>query len=70
MHSYGIIETNWEDSSLDGLGAMVGAWRCATEAAKTTVPLAEIDLMQDIRRYNEVDCKVMMEIVTYLRQNH
>lgn len=70
MHNNGLIQTSWEDSPLDGLGAMVGAWRSAAEAAERGVPLAEIDLMQGIRDYNEVDCKVMMEIVKYLRSNH
>ena len=28
------------------------------------------DLMQAITHYNEVDCKVMMEIVRHLRRNH
>ena len=29
-----------------------------------------LPLMDEIARYNEVDCKVMMEIVRYLRANH
>ena len=49
---------------------MVGAWWCAEEAQRTGVPMSRIDLMQDIICYNEVDCKVMMEIVRYLRENH
>ena len=28
MRANGLIETGWEDSQVDGLGAMVGAWRC------------------------------------------
>ena len=70
MRSHGFIETQWADGPVDGLGAMVGAWWCADEAKKLGVSLREIDLMQSIERYNEVDCKVMMEIVRYLRQNH
>ena len=70
MHKHVLIETCWEDSSLDGLGAMIGAWRCAREAAERGVRLIDVELMQEIRRYNEVDCKVMMEIVKYLRRHH
>jgi len=70
MHDHGFIETKWEDGPVDGLGAMAGAWWCNDEAKKVGVPLQEIDLMQSIQRYNEVDCKVMMEIVCYLRLNH
>ena len=70
MHSHGPIETSWADSPVDGLGAMVGAWRCDEEARRKGVPMTELPLMQEIIRYNEVDCKVMMKIVRYLRTNH
>ena len=70
MHANGLIETLWGDGPVDGLGAMVGAWWCAEESRRTGVPMSRIDLMQDIVCYNEVDCKVMMEIVRYLRENH
>ena len=32
--------------------------------------LTDLELMQEIAAYNEVDCKVMMEIVAYLRAKH
>ena len=70
LHSHGLIETNWADSQVDGLGAMVGAWRCDEESREKRVPMTELKLMAEITRYNEVDCKVMMEIVSYLRRNH
>ena len=70
MHEHGLIETLWGDGPADGLGAMVGAWWCAAEARRTGAPMNRIDLMQNIICYNEVDCKVMMEIVQYLRENH
>ena len=70
MHNLGLIATNWSDSPVDGLGAMVGAWRCDEKRQETGTPLHEMSLMQEIARYNEVDCKVMMEIITYLRTNH
>ena len=34
MHTHGIIETDWADSPVDGLGAMVGAWRCDDQSQK------------------------------------
>ena len=49
---------------------MVGAWSCASEAAKRGCTLRETALMRDIAHYNEVDCKVMMEILRYLRLRH
>ncbi len=70
MHSNGLIETSWGDSQLDGLGAMVGAWACDEEARREGVALGETELMREIVRYNEIDCRVMEEIVHYLRTNH
>ena len=70
MRANGLIETGWEDSQVDGLGAMVGAWRCDALARGNGVPMAEIDLMDEIISYNEVDCRVMMEIIRYLRRHH
>ena len=49
---------------------MTGAWWCHDEAQERDVDLEQTDLMQEIVRYNQVDCKVMMEIIHYLRQHH
>ena len=70
FHSLGLIKTDWADSPIDGLGAMVGAWRCDEEAKEQAVPMGQLPLMNEIAHYNEVDCKVMMEIVCYLRASH
>ena len=70
MFNLGLIGTSWEQGPGDGLGAMVGGWWCADEATKLGCTLIETDLMQGIAAYNEVDCKVMMEIVRYLRDHH
>ena len=48
----------------------MGAWRCDEEAKEQGVPMSQLPLMHEVARYNEVDCKVMMEIVRYLRTNH
>ena len=69
MHSHGHITTKWGAGPTDGLGAMVGAWSCAAEATERGCSLPETELMQEIVRYNEIDCKVMMEIVSYLRRH-
>lgn len=69
MHSMGLIETTWGDGPTDGLGAMIGAWWCNTEAARLGVPMAELDLMREIAAYNEVDVRSMAEVVGWLREN-
>ncbi len=71
MRRQELIETEWDDSNpVDGLGAMIGAWRCDAEARRKGVSMTALDLMSDIAAYNEVDCKAMMEIVRYLRAHH
>lgn len=67
LHALGLIETNWENSPMDGLAAMIGAWRCDAEARAAGVRMSDLPLMHQIRAYNEVDCKVMMEILRLLR---
>lgn len=70
LHSQGLIETSWGESKVDGLGAMTGAWWCHKEARESDRRLIDTTLMQEIARYNEVDCKVMMEIMNLLRRQH
>ena len=70
LHGHGYIETDWDAGPTDGLGAMVGAWSCASEAAERGCTLGETALMGDIAHYNQVDCKVMMDILRYLRRRH
>ena len=70
LHALGLIDTEWGDGPIDGLGAMIGAWWCAHEAERLGAPMLELELMQQIRDYNEVDCRAMMEIVSYLRAHH
>ena len=66
-----LIDSTWDDASnLDGLGAMVGAFWAANEARRLGVTLDEVDIVQEIVRYNEIDCKVMMEIIAHLRRFH
>ena len=69
MHAAGLIETAWEDGPTDGLGAMVGAWWCDGEAARLGVPMGELELMREIGRYNEVDCRAMADVLGWLRAN-
>ncbi len=69
MHAAGLIETTWGDGPTDGMGAMVGAWWCDAEAARVGGSMRDLELMHEIERYNEVDCRVMAELVAWLRKN-
>lgn len=70
MANNDMIDTRWADGPTDGLGAMVGAWRCEEKAVAEGCRLIDIELMKQIRAYNEVDCKVMWEAIAYLRKHH
>jgi hypothetical protein len=52
---------------LDGLGAMTGAWWCYEEAGRRGLPVEDLDLMREIVRYNEIDCRVLMDVMGFLR---
>ncbi len=67
MHAHGLIETTWKDSSVDGLGAMVGTWWASREASRTVGDMNSIALIAEIGAYNEVDCRAMAEVVRCLR---
>ncbi len=62
LYNHGLISTTWDSSCLDGYGAMIRAFEALRSSNETVI--------RDILRYNEVDCKVLEEIVTYLRRNH
>jgi hypothetical protein len=68
LHALGHIQTHWGEGLADGAGAMAGAWNAAVEAKRTGVALGATTVMGEIARYNEVDCRVMAEILDYLRR--
>jgi len=68
LHALGHIQTHWGEGLADGAGAMVGAWNAAVEAKRKGVTLGATDVMGEIAAYNEVDCRVMAEILDYLRR--
>jgi hypothetical protein len=70
MKSHGLIETEWGDGLADGTGAMAGAWAAADIAAKNAADLGKVELMRDVSRYNEIDCRVMAEVLDHLRREH
>jgi hypothetical protein len=70
MRSHGLIETEWGEGLADGTGAMAGAWAAADIAAKDGADLAAVELMNEVSRYNEIDCRVMAEVLEHLRREH
>jgi hypothetical protein len=66
MQKHGMISTVMDSKCSSGMTAMVSAYECYnTEDEPSTC-----DVMKDIVKYNEYDCKVLWEIIRYLRNNH
>jgi hypothetical protein len=61
LYSHGMIKTTWDTKNIsDGKVAMFEAWRYYNG-------LVHQNTMEEIKRYNYIDCKVMQEIIEYLR---
>jgi hypothetical protein len=67
MYDAGFIQTTWKDGPTDGLGAMIATWSAAREAVARGLPLSQHELMVEVGHYNEVDCRVIAEILEWLR---
>jgi hypothetical protein len=70
LNKLNLIDIDWPDGTTDGLGAMAGAWWCDEQAELQGNSLTDYELMEDIRAYNEIDCKAMHEIISYMRIKH
>jgi hypothetical protein len=65
-----LIDTIWDNENpcSNGLTAMVLAWK--TYQRNALPDIHESPVIQDIITYNEMDCRVLWEIIKYLRENH
>ena len=69
MYKNSMIDTIWDNNSIcsDGNDAMFHAWKTYIH---TNTNISETHVMNDIIKYNEIDCKMIFEIINYLRDNH
>ncbi len=72
MYRNKLIQSTWPEDNIckNGLDALVLAKDCHDNAVKKNIKMRRLPLMKDIVRYNEIDCRVLYEIVTYLRKHH
>lgn len=64
MNQEGLIQTQWKESVVDGLGANM----VIINGLKSTSKLRELKNMDEVIYYNEIDCKVLLDMVNYLRK--
>ncbi len=73
MYNNKMIKTKWATNYSgvsDGFTAMIKAWNCDRDALKKDISLKKLPTIKEITKYNEVDCKVLWDIINYLRVNH
>ena len=69
MKDHNMIESSWpsDTNCSNGMGAMVTAYNCYKDSRLKGISMNQLPAMKDITAYNEIDCKVVMEIIRYLR---
>jgi len=61
MYNHNLIDSIWDSDIKSGISAMIDAIKLYNN---------DNGDFTDIIRYNEIDCKVLWEIMSYLRNNH
>lgn len=64
MRSHGMISAKIDSDCKSGMDAMVSACKFYSNNS------ANLDLIRDIAKYNEFDCKVLYEILSFLREKY
>jgi hypothetical protein len=72
FYKYGYIKSTWDNGEgiANGTDAAVSAYRTNNECIKNGTSFAKHSLTLDIIKYNEIDCRVLSEIMSYLRIHH
>ena len=71
FYDNGFIESSYTDSPINnGLNAMMYCISADIECIKSKSNLSQSLSVEQIKNYNEIDCKVICEILKYLRENH
>ena len=67
MYKNNLIKEIWQENVSDGVDAMITVWKINNE---TNLNLINDYRMNNIINYNKIDCKILHDILTYLRKNH
>jgi len=72
MYDLGMIQSKWNERSkcVDGTSAMLLGIKCEQEANTKRITIPNTTIIQDVANYNNIDCRVVYEIIKYLRDNH
>mgnify|MGYP006874406666 FL=1 len=68
---HGFIKTSYQESNVaNGLDAMVLAYQEHIKCKSNGTKFTDSKIIKDIEYYNQIDCLVLGEILTYLRASH
>ncbi len=72
LYNLGYISTFWDKSNIctDGVNAMIQAYIAYQECQHRKVDIKSSFLMENIIEYNEIDCRVLMDILQSFREKH
>ncbi len=71
MYANTMIPEIWEESYInDGLNAMIYAYQEHINCVQNNTTMNMSSVVGEIVKYNRIDCKVMYDIVNYLRKKH
>ena len=66
-----LINSTWDQNGcINGTSAMLNAFKASKDALARGMKLTEMSQIRDIINYNEIDCRVVGEIIGYLREHH
>jgi putative phage-type endonuclease len=71
MYKHGFIPRSYQESKIsNGLDAMVYAHKAYMQCKETGDSFIDSVIIKDIEFYNQIDCMVLGDILTYLRNDH
>ena len=70
LYRHGFIKTKYEDSTLNGLDAMLVALIAEKECSENKIEkISNMSKMKDIIKYNYVDCRLLLDLLNFVRNN-
>ena len=70
MYKHGMINYIWNDKLDSGFESMISIYKANNISINNNIKLYNVNITNDIIKYNMVDCKILHDIITYIRNNH